>query len=91
MNNKLVNFLAQVGADASLQQPEALKQAAQMAGLTEKQIEALLLKQHQELAVELNLRKDIVCFMVPAEEEQEGDQTNEEDDDDAQNASIKIA
>lgn len=92
MTNALISFVAKLGSDITLQDPQALVQAAQAAGLSEQQTEALLLKQRHVLASELDLRKDIVCLMVPAEGEESEEQKNEDDDKDApQNASIKIA
>ncbi|QSX34492.1 hypothetical protein JYB87_04375 [Shewanella avicenniae] len=92
MNNKLVNFLAQVGADVSLQQPEALAQAALAAGFEPQQIAALLNNDAASFAEELKINTDIVCFLAPAEpdEDEQGEQPKE-DDTDTKNASLKIA
>ncbi len=91
MNNKLVSFLAQVGADASLQQPEALAQAALAAGFEPQQIAALLNNDAASFAEELKINTDIVCFLVPAEDEDEQGEQPKEDDTDTENASLKIA
>ncbi|KFZ36945.1 hypothetical protein HR45_12915 [Shewanella mangrovi] len=91
MTNALINFVAKLGSDITLQDPQALVQAAQAASLTEEQITALLNKETTTLAGKLNIRTEIVCMMLPAEDEPQPGEKPEEDEDAEKDASIKVA
>jgi hypothetical protein len=72
---KTIQVLAQMASDASLQTEQAIEQLLSTAKVNAEQAEAIINKDITTLERQLDVRPDIVCFVAPAE-----DDDNEKDD-----------
>lgn len=77
-SQQLIKFLEQLGADGQRadRSTEALVDAAKAAGLNQEQIDALVAGDSARVARMLDAPPEIICFLVPAEDDEPG-----EDDD----------
>jgi RecA/RadA recombinase len=77
--NKTINALEQMGSDANLQSEQAIEQLLIATEVNAEQAEAIINQDISSLELQLDVRLDMVCGVVPAEddEEQEDDSTEE--------------
>lgn len=79
--SNVIQVLEQMGSDAKLQSEQNTQAIVQLLATNEidtEQAEAILNKDITSLERQLDVRPDIVCLIVPADDEQDGD--NDEND-----------
>ncbi|WP_335915584.1 hypothetical protein [Shewanella algae] len=76
--SKVINLLARLGADPSLQAPEALDKALTEAGVSSEIATAIKDKDLLQLKAELDLCPDVFCIFFLTEDESES--TDEDDE-----------
>ena len=79
--SKVIQVLEQMGNDASLQSEQAIEQLLATAEVNAEQAQAIINKDTIMLERQLDVCPDIVCLLVPAEddEKEEGDEKEESD------------
>lgn len=87
--SKVIQVLAQMGSDASLQSEEAIKQLLSATEVDAEQAEAIVNKDITSLERQLDVCPDIVCVIVPAEDDDEKED-DKEDDDSAEETSNRV-
>ncbi|NMP33217.1 hypothetical protein HII17_16815 [Thalassotalea sp. M1531] len=85
---KLLTTLEKIAQDASLQSAEALAAFVEQADLSEQE-KAIILKQDSDaIAAKLDVKKDIVCFIVPAEDDEPAKESDEEEKDKSEESKL---
>ena len=79
--SKVIQVLEQMASDASLQSEQAIEELLATTAVNAEQVEAIINKDVISLERQLDVRPDIVCFVAPAEDEDE-----EKDDKDDENS-----
>ncbi|MCL1146791.1 hypothetical protein L2747_12355 [Shewanella marinintestina] len=78
--SNIIQLLERMGQDASLQTETNFEQAIAESALTESLKQALTNKDDISLKRELDVCPDVVCIMLPAEDEEKEKEKNEEQD-----------
>lgn len=78
--SKLIQVLEQMNSDAKLQDEQAIKQLLRSAEMDTEQAEAIINKDISSLERQLNVRLDMVCGVVPAEDDDENEEKDEKED-----------
>ena len=78
--SNIIQLLERMGQDASLQTETNFEQAIAESALTESLKQALINKDDISLKRELDVCPDVVCIMLPAEDEEKEKEKNEEQD-----------
>lgn len=79
--NSAIQFLARLGSDAALQDTTTLATALAEANLSPEAMTLIQASDVEGLKCLMPVRHDIVCAMVPAEDEQESQESEENDTD----------
>lgn len=81
----IIAVLEKIAKDASLKNTAALKAFIEQTSLSEQE-KALILAQNSEaIAAELDVKKDIVCLVVPAEDDEPSEDSEEDKESQTQN------
>ncbi|QYJ96892.1 hypothetical protein K0J45_15425 [Shewanella alkalitolerans] len=80
--SNIIQLLERMGQDAALQSDECKLQTIDESQISAEQKELLKSRKGDELAESLKTSKDIICFLIPAkdEEEEKDSENNEESD-----------
>lgn len=80
--SNIIQLLERMGQDAALQTEADKLQTIEESQISAEQKELMINRKGDELAESLKTSKDIICFLIPAkdEEEENESETNEESD-----------
>ena len=79
--SKVIQVLEQMANDASLQSEQAIAQLLATADVNAEQAEAIINKNITSLERQLDVCPDVVCIILPAEDDEEEDEDEEKNDD----------
>ncbi len=77
--SKVIQVLAEMGSNAGLQNEQAIESFVTSAEINVEQSEAIMAKDVVSLERQLNVYRDIVCFLVPAEDDEPVQEENDEE------------
>lgn len=83
--SKVIEVLAQMASDTSLQSNKAIEALLASSEINSELSSAIIEKDITSLERQLDIQKDIVCFMIPAED----DEPSENEDNDQSENEIK--
>ncbi|WP_028766355.1 hypothetical protein [Shewanella fidelis] len=87
--SNIIQLLERMGQDASLQTETNFEQAIAESALTESLKQALINKDDISLKRELDVCPDVVCILIPAEDEDEETDDKKEKDENNESTTIK--
>jgi len=79
--SKIMQVLTQMGSDANLQDEEAIKHLLASTELNSEMTQAIVNKDITALGRQLDVCPDVVCFLVPAEDDEKEGESEQEDKD----------
>jgi len=77
----VIQVLEKMGSDANLQSEQAIEQLLAASEVNAEQTEAIMTKDVISLERQLDVCPDIVCLLVPAEDDEKEDKEKEDEDD----------
>ena len=86
----VIETLVQMASDASLQSPQATEQLLINNNIEESIAEAIINKDGISLERQLDVRPDIVCFILPADDESEEKDDGKGDTDSSEETSNRV-
>ena len=84
--SKIIQVLEQMGQDAIIQTPEALAEFIENSELNEEQQVTLASQDGNALTTLLDVKKDIVCMIFPAEDDEPSEDEDSDDSEDSEDS-----
>ncbi|MCG9756211.1 hypothetical protein L1D40_13425 [Shewanella insulae] len=78
--SNIIQLLERMGQDAALQTEDSILQTIDESQISSEQKELLKSRKGDELAESLKTSKDIICFLIPAKDEDDESENSEESD-----------
>ena len=87
--SKVIQVLEQMGSDANLQNEQAIEQLLATTEVNAEQAEAIINKDVTSLERQLDVCPDVVCFILPAEDDEE-EKDDDKDEDSTEETSHRV-